>query len=456
MKRLCIFFLFAFPLSVAAQLNEDSVFIARIFDEALSHGRSYPDLRDLCKQAGPRLSGSKSAEMAVDLTEKKMQGYGFDSVFRQPVMVPHWERGECSFLQVSLSKMKKAVRPMPVCALGGSVAGNVEGEIIEVLGWTELNNLDPEKIKGKIVFFNRPMDPRIVYTFGAYGTCVDQRAYGAVWASLKGARAVIVRSMNLRIDDYPHTGNMVYSDTVGKIPAVAISTQAADELSGLLKEDPLLKISYTISPTWYPNALSHNVIGQLNGKRSPGKFIVVGGHLDSWDLAEGAHDDGAGCIQSIEVLRLLRTLGYQPNNSLRAVMWMNEENGLRGALEYARAADSLGEKHLMAIEADRGAFAPRGFFIQGTPEQIARIQQWLPLLEPYGIHVLKGGGAGADVGPLQQRDEQTVLIGFVPDSQRYFDVHHASTDTFESVNQRELELGAAALASLMYLADKYW
>lgn len=457
MKRIIPFIFLFLPLLLLAQTpyQQDSAFISKIFETALTAGKVYPDLQDLCKEAGPRLSGSKAAAQAVALTEGKMKKYGFDSVYRQGVMVPHWERGTSSPLIVTLSGEVTAVRGLPICALGGSIAGDIEGEVIEVMGWNELQKLDPETVKGKIVFFNRPMDARMVYTFGAYGTCVDQRVFGAIWAASMGAKGIIVRSMNLRIDDYPHTGSMAYSDTVTKIPAVAISTLGAEELSSLLKKDPKIKVAYSITPQHFADTLSFNVIGQIHGSLYPNRFIAIGGHLDSWDLGEGAHDDGAGCMQSIEVLRLLDVLGYEPRYSLRSVMWMNEENGLKGALEYARYTDSVGEQHLAAIEADRGAFAPRGFFVQGTETQIKHIQQWIPLLETYGIHVIKGGGAGADVGPLKNKDEKVVLIGFIPDSQRYFDYHHAATDVFSSVNQRELELGAAALASLVYLIDKY-
>lgn len=434
-----------------AQVNEDSVMIARIFELALTKGKAYEDLYTLCKEAGPRLAGSKAAARSVEITELNMRRYQFDTVFRQEVVVPHWERGSATNLKVS----KKGYRELPICALGGSVGGTVEGEVIEVLGWNDLSKLKPEEVKGKVVFFNRPMDPRMVHTFNAYGTCVDQRVYGAIWAASMGAKGIIVRSMNLRIDDYPHTGMMVYSDTVEKIPAVAISTKGAEELGELIKTHKGLKVTYSLNPKQYPDAISHNVVGQLNGKIHPNKYIAVGGHLDAWDLGEGAHDDGAGCIQSIETLRILKELGYEPRHSLRAVMFMNEENGLKGALEYARLVELNKEKHIAALEADRGAFAPRGFFIQGSPEQLQFVKQWLPLFEEYGIHVMKSGGAGADVGPLQNVDSEILLIGFIPDSQRYFDYHHASTDVFENVNQRELELGAAALTALIYLIDKY-
>ncbi len=454
MRFLLILSLLCFQVAAYGQ-QEDSAMIARIFDEALLRGKVHQDLRDLCKKAGPRLSGSEGATRAEELTAGKMTGYRFDSVYTQEVMVPHWERGEEDSMTVQLKKLKRAVRPMPICALGGSIGGKVEGEVIEVLGWNELQKLDRKQVEGKVVFFNRPMDARMVYTFGAYGTCVDQRVFGAIWAAHKGAKGIIVRSMNLSIDDYPHTGSMAYADSVEKIPAAAISTQAAEELSHLLKSDKQLRVSYTLGCQNYPEALAHNVVGQIHGKKHRDQYIAIGGHLDSWDLGEGAHDDGAGCMQAIEVLRLLKSLDYQPNYSLRSVMWMNEENGLRGAVRYAEIVDSLGEKHVAALEADRGAFAPRGFFIQADAAAVEHIRQWQPLFEPYGVHLFKTGGAGADVGPLQRKDEDVVLIGFVPDSQRYFDYHHAATDVFESVNKREIELGAAALASLVYLLDKY-
>ncbi len=438
---------------VGSLAQSDSALIAQLFEHALSKGKAYADLRDLCKQAGPRLSGSPAAAKAVQLTAEKMRSYQFDSVFFQEVMVPYWVRNEESELSLSCQDSGFSAQEMPICALGGSVAGSIQGEVIEVMGWNDLQKLPDEQVKGKVVFFNRPMDARMVYTFGAYGTCVDQRVYGAIWAASKGAKGILVRSMNLNIDDYPHTGSMAYADSVPKIPAAAISTQAAEELSALLAKHPSLRVKYRLGAEDRGMALSHNVIGELKGRKSG--IIAVGGHLDAWDLGEGAHDDGAGCIQSIEVLRLFKTLNYSPNYTLRSVMWMNEENGLKGALAYAHRADSLNENHVVAIEADRGAFAPRGFFIQADQAMIDRMQAWLPLLEPYGIYMLKSGGAGADVGPLATVNEKTILVGFVPDSQRYFDYHHAASDTFESVNKRELELGAAALASLIYLFDKY-
>ncbi len=449
-KSLVLFILLPFSLFLQAQ-KADSLLLSRIFETALTRGEAYEELRLLCKVAGHRLSGSEGARKAVDITQARMLSHGFDSVFRQEVMVPHWERGveKGAFLQ-----SKNTRDTLAMCALGGSVGGKVEGKVIEVLRYEDLRKLNPRDVQGKIVFFNRPMDPRMVYTFGAYGTCVDQRVFGAIWAGAMGAKGVVVRSMSLSIDDFPHTGSMAYADSVSPIPAIAISTLAAELLSSTLEKDPDLTLSFELNCRKYPDALSHNVVGELKGKEFPRRYIAVGGHLDSWDLGEGAHDDGAGCAQAIEALRILKTIGYQPRHTLRAVMWMNEENGLQGAVKYAEYAARDGEKHVAALESDRGAFAPRGYFLQADPEQIAAMQRWLPLLEPYGIHVIKAGGAGADVSPLKNKDESTILVGFIPDSQRYFDFHHASSDVFENVNKRELELGAAALAAMIVLLDQ--
>jgi hypothetical protein len=436
-----------FVNSLSAQTYaDDSVFIARLFETALVKGKVYQDLSFMCKNIGHRLSGSVGAAKAVQYTAELMRKYDFDTVHFQEMMVPVWQRGNAEQL---IQKSNKT--SYKVCALGGSVAGRGEAEVLEVFSINDLDKINPAEIKGKIVFFNRPMDPRIIHTFNAYGTCVDQRVYGAVKAAQYGAVAVVVRSMTLKIDDFPHTGMLVYADSIAKIPALAISTLGAENLSSSLKSNPGLKLYYEVNSKTFPDTVSHNVVGEMKGGSKT--IIAVGGHLDSWDLGQGAHDDGAGCMQSIEALRLLKVNQYQPNNTLRSVMFMNEENGLRGGLMYAERAKT--ETHLAAIEADRGAFAPRGFFADASADQVEAMQGWLPLLEPYGIHVIKGGGAGADIGPLRKHNEKTVLIGFVPDSQRYFDFHHAETDTIQNVNQREVELGAAALAAIIYLIDKY-
>jgi hypothetical protein len=297
------------------------------------------------------------------------------------------------------------------------------------------------------------MDPTKINTFMAYVGAVNQRGSGAVEAARFGAVAVVVRSMGSNTEDYPHTGGMQYAPNVPQIPAVAISTKHADLLSRLLKDDASLQFYMETHCETLEDAPSFNVIGEITGSEYSNEIIVVSGHLDSWDLAQGAHDDGAGCVQAIEVLRLFKTMGYKPKRTIRAVMYMNEENGLRGGLKYAELAEKNKEKHIAAIESDRGGFTPRGFSMTASDSEKERIRSWKPLLEPYGLSDFGQEGGGADIGPLARMN--VALIGFLPDSQRYFDYHHTPQDTFDKVNRRELEMGAASMASLVFLLDKY-
>jgi hypothetical protein len=316
-----------------------------------------------------------------------------------------------------------------------------------------LKQLGEKGVKGKIVFWNRAMDPTRINTFAAYGGAVDQRANGASEAAKFGAVAVIVRSMGSNLEDYPHTGSLRYQPNVGQIPAIAIATRHAEQLSKLLKDDPQLQFYIETHCQNLPDAPSFNVIGEIRGSEVPNEFIVAGGHLDAWDLGEGAHDDGAGCVHSIEAVRLLKAIGYKPKRTLRAVMFMNEENGLRGGIEYAKQAQLKKEKHLAAMESDRGGFTPRGFTVPTDAVAKERVRSWKPLLEPYGLSDFSQEGGGADIGPLANQGVH--LLGFLPDSQRYFDYHHTPEDTFDKVNKRELELGSASMAALLYLIDLY-
>jgi hypothetical protein len=340
-------------------------------------------------------------------------------------------------------------------ALGGSVGTNgiLQGQVIEVRNFKELEELGKKEIQGKIVFFNRPMNPTLISTFHAYGGCVDQRHAGASEAAKYGAIATITRSMTLRNDRIPHTGSMSYKEGIKKIPAVAISTVGAYNLSEVLKRNPNLSINLELSCKSEIEVKSYNVIAEIIGKVYPEKVMVVGGHLDSWDVGEGAHDDGAGVVQSVEVLRLFKKLSIQPRHTLRCILFMNEENGNRGGKSYARLVKEKGEEHILALESDRGGFSPRGFSVDGTTKQLETIQRFEALFRPYNLHLFNKGYGGVDIGPL--KDGKICLIGLVPDSQRYFDFHHASSDIWENVNKRELELGAGATASLIYLIDKY-
>jgi hypothetical protein len=381
---------------------------------------------------------------------------GLDKVWLQPVMVPKWVRGvpEFAYIETSPGKTIK----VNICALGGSISTpptGLKSKIIEVSGVDELEKLGAENIEGKIVFFNRPMDASLINTFESYGGCVNQRYSGAMEASKFGAIGVIVRSMNLRIDDFPHTGSMTYGDIPPqkRIPSAAISTKHADLLSAMVKLDNNVQFYFKQNSKQLEDVLSHNVIGEITGSEFPDEYIVVGGHLDSWDLGDGAHDDGAGCTQSMEVLRLLKLSGIKPKRSIRVVLFMNEENGLRGGNKYAEIAAQKNENHIFALESDAGGFTPRGFYFDCDQSNFEQILSWKSLFKPYLIHFFELGGSGADIGPL--KNETNVLSGLKPDSQRYFDYHHAPNDTFDAVNKRELELGAATMTSLVYLIDKY-
>lgn len=455
MKHLLTLLLTLVVISSSAQNSKDKVQIRKIFDEALERGDSYEMLRYLTKNIGGRLSGSPQAAAAVEWSRQQMMTYGFDTVYLQPVMVPHWVRGKKEIGRIVNSKKLGAVN-VNVVALGNSVGSGpagVLGNIIEVQDFQELAKLGKAKIQGKIIFFNRPMDPKLMDTFAAYSGASNQRGSGPSEAAKYGAIGVVVRSLSSFTDDVPHTGGTRYGLNIPKIPAVAISTEGADLLSSLLKDDADLRFYFETHCEMLPDVLSYNVVGEIKGSEFPDEIIAVGGHLDSWDLSEGAHDDGAGCVQSIEVLRIMKAMDYQPKRTIRAVMFMNEENGLMGGRKYAELAAENNENHIAAMESDRGGFLPVGFGISGTTTQQDKLLSWKPLFEPYNIYQFKRGGGGADISPLRTQDVPT--IGYLPDSQRYFKYHHTGIDNFEVVNQRELELGAAAMASVIYLIDQY-
>ncbi len=442
-------------IAIQAQTTQDQQGIKEIFNEALSHGKSYEMLSDLCLKIGPRLSGSPGAAAAVEWCRHLMETYDFDSVWLQPVMVPHWVRGQQEITRIINSKKMGTIN-LSVCALGNSVGTGPSGigaSVIEVKSFDELKQLNPKSVQNKIVFFNRPMDPTQIQTFAAYGGAVDQRGSGASEAAKLGAVAVIVRSMGINQEDYPHTGALRYAPDVPKIPAVAVSTKHAELLSRLIKEEKELQVYIETHCEMLDDAPSFNVIGQITGTEYKDEIIDIGGHLDSWDLAQGAHDDGAGCVQSIEVLRLFKELGIKPKRTIRAVMFMNEENGLRGGAKYAEVAKMKNENHIAAIESDEGGFTPRGFTMTASDAVKNKIKSWKPMLEPYGLTDFDHPGGGADIGPLAPLG--TAMIGYLPDSQRYFDYHHTPVDTIDKVSKRELEMGAAAMTALVFLIDRY-
>ncbi|WP_462250830.1 M20/M25/M40 family metallo-hydrolase [Ekhidna sp.] len=448
MKKLLALVLLS-PILSFSQHEEQ---IKEIYNEALTNGRVYEDLRVLCKEIGNRLSGSPEAAAAVEYTKQLMESYGFDTVYIQPVMVPHWVRGKKEIVR-ALNSDKHGTFDFNSLALGNSVGTGPQGvlaDVIEVSGIDEVNKLG-KKVEGKIVFYNGQMDQTIINTFGAYGGAVAQRSSGASEAAKYGAKAIIIRSVTNRQDDIPHTGSLRYKTLINQIPAVAISTNDADKLSQILKEQSL-NVYIETHCQQLPDVLSYNVIGEIRGSEFPDEIIAVGGHLDSWDVGEGAHDDGSGCMQAIEAVRLFKALGITPKRTLRAVMWMNEENGLRGGREYARVAKEKGENHIAALESDSGGFQPIGFSSSGTDEQKEQLKKWRDYFLPYRVWDFDQNGGGADIGPLSSHG--TLLIGLRPSTQRYFIYHHTPADVFEAVDRRELELGAASMSAMIYLLDR--
>jgi carboxypeptidase Q len=431
--------------------NEDSLKIRAIANEILLHSNAYENLRVLTKQVGGRLSGSPQTYKAEAWGHKALEQAGPDRVIEQACQVPHWVRGGKDEAWVT----GWSTKVLDVLALGNSVGTGPKGVTAPVVLINSFEELEQKKteVKGKIVFYNYRFNDTYVKTFEAYRDAVGYRGAGPSQASKYGAVAVLIRSMSNAADNNPHTGSTRYNDSFPKIPAVALGLRDADKLAKVLENYPVNVLLKT-NGKMLPDTVAHNIIGEITGSEFPDQIITIGGHLDSWDPAEGAHDDGSGCVHSIEVLRALKAIGYKPKRTIRVVLFANEENGTRGGSKYAEEARLKKEKHIFALESDEGGFTPRGFGVTMSADLLNKLRSWLPLLTPYGISEINNGGGGSDIGPLA-RELGTPLAGLQPDSQRYFDIHHARSDVFEAVNKRELELGAVSIAALIYLVDKY-
>lgn len=440
-----------------AQTNEDSIFVKKISDDILDNGKAYENLRNLCKNIGQRLSGSEGMYKAEDWGIEVLKQAGADKTWKQECKIPHWVRGQAEVLKFAISKTKGKMAGLPILALGNSVGTGPDGisaPVIEIKNFAELD-AKKDEVKGKIVFYNYPYNKKLLG--GGYGDAVRYRGRGASAAAKYGALAVIVRSVTAAYDNNPHTGALNYNDSFPKIPAVAIGTMAADMFSDWIKKNQSEKIFLRTDCQMLADTIGHNIIGEITGTVFPNEIITVGGHLDSWDPAEGANDDGAGMVQSIEVLRVLKALGYKPKRTIRIVLFANEENGLRGGTKYMEEAKIKNEKHIMAMESDGGSETPRGFSCGMTEEQFAKVDSWKKLftmLDADKFRFSKGGGGGADIGPLQTAFK-TAQFGLITTGNRYFDYHHSATDVFENVHERELNLGAVVMASMVYLVDKY-
>ena len=444
----------SFTTHVAFSQNRDSIIIKKIVDETMTNSKAYSNLRILCKQVGARLSGSPKYFKAVTLATKMMKDIGVDTVYLQQCMVPHWVRGQKEEGHIILASGGKY--PLKLCALGNSEATGKSGitaPVIEINSLAQLSQEGTKNIKGKIVFFNFPMNPTYIFTFNAYAESGVSRTHGPALAAKYGAIGAIVRSLSVNLNDYPHTGLTIYNDSFPKIPAVAISTNDAEYLSKQLKSSNKVKAYFKTTCKTLPDTTGYNIVGEIKGSEFPDEIITVGGHLDSWDLAEGANDDGTGVMQSMEVLRTIKASGIHPKRTIRAVLFANEENGGKGSEKYFNEAKTKKEHHIFALESDGGGFTPRGFGLEMDTEKLNKVLQWKYLFEPYGLYEIKSGQSGSDVGPL--KDIGAALAGLYPDSQRYFDIHHAATDVFENVSKRELDFGAAAMAALIYLVSEH-
>lgn len=441
-------------LWATVSLAQDSVMFRKISDEIMLHGASYENLRVLCKQVGNRISGSANAAKAVEWGQKTMRATGADKVWLQPANVPYWYRGKESLrIKTGRGKYKK-VTALSLGNSEGTGGKPLKAEVIMVHGFDEFNALPQSAVKGKIVFFNYRFKQDIIFTFQAYGDAVKYRWASPSIAAQKGAVGVIIRSMSTGADDFPHTGSMHYNDSFAKIPEMALGNYTADSLEHYCEKGKVMARMQSechMMPDLVP---SYNVIGEITGSKYPDSIITVGGHLDSWDVGEGANDDGSGVVQSMEVLRAFKALGIRPKYTIRAVLFMNEENGQKGGLAYADSAKAKNEHHVLAIETDAGGFSPRGIGMEMSEAQKEKVRDYKNLFLPYGVYDFSREEGGSDIDPLHKKMDVPVA-GLMPDSQRYFDIHHTNNDVFENVNHRELELGSVILAQLIYLVSDH-
>ncbi|MGE0088523.1 MAG: M20/M25/M40 family metallo-hydrolase [Bacteroidales bacterium] len=431
----------------------DNEVIGLIYSEAERSTESYENLRYLTTNYTKRLACYPQSIEAAKWTKSVMEDMNFDKVFLQEAQVMNWKRGsqEIGFIKVKGEKI-----PVNVCSLGRGIATperGIEANVVEVNGLEALAQLQPKDVEGKIIFLNQAMNPTYGNPFQAYGEAAGQRFMGPILAAEKGAVGTVIRSLTCAVDTFPHTGVTRKVEGEPTVPSVAIATKHANLLSDLLKENPDLKFYFKTDCKNLPDKISFNTIGEIKGTEFPNEYIVIGGHLDAWDNSPGAHDDGGGCMQAIEVLRLFKELGIKPKHSIRAVMYMDEEISQGGGRAYAEQARKNGEIHIAAIESDRGVDKPLGFSIDTSPEKLAKIVSWSELFKPYDATIFIAGGGGVDIAPL--KDHGTVLMGLLTDPTYYFNYHHSANDTFDKINRSDMQKGAATMAALVYLIDKY-
>jgi carboxypeptidase Q len=423
----------------------------RLIAAELADSQAYETLAHLTDEIGPRLSGSHNAALAVQWTTERFRTWGI-AVRNEPVTVPHWVRGVETATLVSHHNQK-----LMLTALGGSVATPAKGltaDVIEVNSYDELKALGA-KVKGKIVYYNNPMDMALVRagrSFEAYRIAVAFRSTGASKAAEYGAVATVIRSVSSASLRTPHTGALKYDAKQPKIPSAALAVEDAMLVHRLLARGQRVRMHLTLTPRTLPDAPSFNVVAEIRGSEKPEEIVVIGGHLDSWDLGTGAIDDGSGVAMCMETMRLIKQLGLRPKRTIRCVLFMNEENGLAGGKAYFAAHKN--EKHVAAIESDSGAAAPQGFTTTLKGDALAALERRTGALKLLGATVLDSQKeTGADTSPLIEAG--VTGFGFVPDPLHYFDYHHSAADTLDKVDPKELAQDSAAIAALSWiLADE--
>lgn len=416
----------------------------RITAAALADSAPYRRLGQLVDGFGHRLSGSASLEKAIDWILAEMQRDGFTNVRGEPVLVPHWVRGAESAALISPREV-----PLHMLGLGGSVGTGPEGITAEVLVVHSFAELERRKSEaaGKIVLFNVPF-PKDSAPFAGYGVAVQYRGIGAVAAAKVGAVASLIRSVATYSMQTPHTGGMRYDTTVTKIPAAALSVEDAEMLDRMQARGERVRVKLVMNATTLPDAPSRNVVAELRGREKPDEVVVIGGHIDSWDVGQGAMDDAGGSVAAWEAVKLLKRLGLTPRRTIRVVLWTNEENGLRGGTGYRDAHRSELAQHFAAIESDNGIFAPRGFRFQGTAAGARRAAMLAQLTRIAGAPSVAPGGGDADVGPILELGVPGFSLDV--DATKYFDFHHSAADMLEAVNESDLRRCIAAMAILVY------
>ncbi|PRB01607.1 peptidase M28 [Chryseobacterium sp. MYb7] len=425
----------------------------KISDEIMTNGTAYDNLGELTKGIGPRFSATPGYAKAVEWAEKKFKEIGINMIWRQEAKAPVWIRGKES-LQIKAGNGDwKNIRMLSFGNSEGTGGKDLTGEIVLINSTSELNAMSEGQLRDKIVFVNVPMDPKIIDTSDSYLQTAKSKLISASVIAKTGAKALIIRSLTTANDDTPHAKMIYYEpDDKVKIPALSIGVRSAEELEKTLKKQKVTaKINMTAESKG--DTTNPNIIAEIGGKKDS-KVIVLGAQLDSWDVGEGAVDDGTGVVQCIEVLRTLKALGYENNHTIRVVLYANSENGGQGREMYAAYVKKKDEKHVFALGTDAGGYSPRGFSLDMSPQRRRLVYPWKEYFLPYGVYDFDQTEAIQDISPLKKLD--IPLAELVVDTQRYFDYHHSEQDTFDKVNKRELLLGAVAITQMIFMVDKNW